>query len=53
MTEIAGIAPQRFARVKDAFAALFDQGLELGAQFAVAVDGEVVMPRSGDPWLPE
>ena len=43
MAEITGLAPPRFARVKDAFAALFDQGLELGAQFAVAVDGEVVL----------
>ena len=47
MTEITGIAPQRFARVKDAFAALFDQGLELGAQFALAVDGEVVVDLQG------
>ena len=47
MTEIAGIAPQRFARVKDAFAALFAQGLELGARFAVAVDGEVVVDLMG------
>ena len=47
MTEIAGTAPQRFARLKDAFAALFDEGQELGAQFAVAVDGEVVVDLRG------
>jgi CubicO group peptidase (beta-lactamase class C family) len=47
MTEITGTAPARFARVKDALADLFAQGLELGAQFAVAIDGEVVLDLRG------
>jgi CubicO group peptidase (beta-lactamase class C family) len=47
MTEIAGTAPARFARVRDAFAALFAEGLELGARFAVAIDGEVVIDLMG------
>jgi CubicO group peptidase (beta-lactamase class C family) len=47
MAEISGAAPPRFSRVKDAFAALFDEGQELGAQFAVAIDGEVVVDLNG------
>ena len=35
MVEIAGHAPPRFAAVKDAFAANFDAGDELGARFAL------------------
>jgi CubicO group peptidase (beta-lactamase class C family) len=43
MVEIAGFAPARFAAVKDAFAANFDEGLELGARFALVEAGEVVL----------
>jgi CubicO group peptidase (beta-lactamase class C family) len=61
MTEIGGTAPDRFARVKDAFAELFAQGQELGARFSVAVDGEVVLDLWGGfadrartrPWGPD
>lgn len=40
MTEIFGSAPGRFARVRDAFAANFAEGQELGARFTVCIDGE-------------
>lgn len=43
MVEISGFAPPRFAAVKDAFAANFDEGLELGARFTLAEAGEVVL----------
>jgi CubicO group peptidase (beta-lactamase class C family) len=41
--EIGGFAPPRFAPVKDAFAANFDAGLELGARFTLVEAGEVVL----------
>ncbi len=47
MTEIGGTAPERFARVKDAFAANFAEGAELGARFTVAIDGEPVVDLWG------
>jgi CubicO group peptidase (beta-lactamase class C family) len=47
MTDITGLAPERFSRVRDAFAANFADGAELGAQFAVAIDGEVVVDLTG------
>jgi CubicO group peptidase (beta-lactamase class C family) len=43
MVEIAGLAPARFAAVKDAFAANFDAGQELGARFTLVEAGEVVL----------
>ncbi len=43
MTDIAGFAPPRFAGVKDAFAANFAAGEELGARFALVEAGEVVV----------
>jgi CubicO group peptidase (beta-lactamase class C family) len=43
MVEIAGLAPPRFAAVKDAFAANFDAGQELGARFTLVQAGEVVL----------
>jgi CubicO group peptidase (beta-lactamase class C family) len=43
MVEIAGTAPPRFAAVKDAFAANFEAGLELGARFTLVEAGEVVL----------
>jgi CubicO group peptidase (beta-lactamase class C family) len=47
MTEITGLCPDRFARVRDAFAANFEDGGELGARFALAVDGEIVVDLMG------
>lgn len=43
MVEIAGHAPPRFARVKDAFAANFEAGEELGCRFTLAEAGETVL----------
>lgn len=43
MVEISGSCPQRFAPVKDAFAANFDAGLELGARFTLVQAGEAVV----------
>jgi len=42
MVEIAGFTAPRFARVKDAFAANFQAGEELGARFTLVEAGEVV-----------
>ena len=41
--EVHGYCAERFAKVKDAFAANFEQGLELGASFAATIDGEMVI----------
>ena len=43
MVEIAGFAQPRFAAVKDAFAANFDEGQELGARFTLVQAGEIVV----------
>lgn len=43
MVEISGTAPPRFAAVKDAFAANFAAGEELGARFTLVEAGEVVL----------
>jgi CubicO group peptidase (beta-lactamase class C family) len=43
MGEIAGHAPARFAAVKDALAASFAAGEELGARFTLVEAGEVVL----------
>jgi CubicO group peptidase (beta-lactamase class C family) len=43
MVEIAGLAPARFAGVKDAFAANFEAGQELGARFTLVEAGETVL----------
>ena len=47
MTDITGVCPDRFARVRDAFAANFADGGELGARFAFAIDGEIVVDLMG------
>ena len=47
MSEIHGAAPGRFARVRDAFAANFAEGQEIGARFTVVLDGEVVVDLVG------
>jgi len=41
--EIRGVCPPRFEAVRGAFAANFAEGLELGARFALAIEGEVVV----------
>jgi CubicO group peptidase (beta-lactamase class C family) len=43
MTDVQGLSPDRFARVREAFAANFDEGRELGARFAACIEGEVVL----------
>src|SRR3954471_13819757 len=43
MVEVSGFAPARFGAVKDAFAANFAEGLELGARFTLVEAGEVVL----------
>ena len=43
MVEIAGHAPARFAAVKDAFAANFEAGEDLGARFTLVEAGETVL----------
>src|SRR5215469_11877255 len=45
--EIGGVCPPRFAAVREAFAANFAQGLELGARFALAIEGEIVVDLMG------
>ncbi|HEY3813359.1 MAG TPA: serine hydrolase domain-containing protein [Caulobacteraceae bacterium] len=45
--DIQGTAPARFARVKDAFAANFAGGAELGARFTLCIDGEPVVDLWG------
>ncbi|WP_337185014.1 serine hydrolase domain-containing protein [Phenylobacterium sp.] len=45
--EITGFAPARFATVRDAFAASFAAGEELGARFTLVEDGEVVLDLMG------
>jgi CubicO group peptidase (beta-lactamase class C family) len=44
---ITGLCPDRFARVRDAFAANFEDGGELGARFSLCVDGEIVLDLMG------
>lgn len=61
MTDVQGLAPDRFAPVRDVFVANFDAGLELGARFAVCVEGEVVLDLYAGwadraqtrPWAPD
>ena len=42
-TEIHGVCPPAFEAVREAFAANFAQGEELGARFALALEGRVVV----------
>jgi len=44
---IRGLCPPRFAAVRAAFEANFAAGLELGARFAFAVEGEIVVDLIG------
>jgi CubicO group peptidase (beta-lactamase class C family) len=41
--DIRGFCPPPFEKVRDAFADNFAQGLELGARFALAIEGEIVV----------
>ncbi len=43
MVEIGGVCPDKFAKVKDAFAENFAQGLERGARFSAVIGGETVL----------
>jgi CubicO group peptidase (beta-lactamase class C family) len=42
-TDIRGSCPVRFAAVREAFEANFAEDRELGARFALAIDGEIVV----------
>jgi CubicO group peptidase (beta-lactamase class C family) len=46
-TAILGLCPDRFGAVRDAFVANFNAGLEQGARFALAIDGEIVIDLIG------
>ena len=43
MVQVQGTCDERFAGVRDAFAANFDQGLDVGASVAVVHEGELVV----------
>ena len=45
--DITGFCPDRFSAVRDAFAANFEDGGELGARFSLAIHGEVVVDLMG------
>jgi CubicO group peptidase (beta-lactamase class C family) len=45
--EVRGLCPPRFAAVREMFAAHFAEGLELGARFALAIEGEIVVDLIG------
>jgi CubicO group peptidase (beta-lactamase class C family) len=47
MIHIEGLCPPPFAEVREVFAGHFEAGLELGARFAFAVDGEIVVDLVG------
>jgi CubicO group peptidase (beta-lactamase class C family) len=58
MTGVQGRCDARFGPVRDAFSANFEQGLDVGASVAVALDGELVVDLWGgtrdsagaEPW---
>jgi CubicO group peptidase (beta-lactamase class C family) len=45
--EIRGVCPPAFEAVREAFTANFAENLELGARFALAVEGEIVVDLMG------
>jgi CubicO group peptidase (beta-lactamase class C family) len=47
MSETSGLCPPRFAAVREVFDSHFAQGLELGARFSVAIEGEIVIDLMG------
>ena len=46
-TDIRGFCPDRFAAVREAFQANFNEGLEQGARFALAIEGEIAIDLIG------
>ncbi|MGA0602319.1 serine hydrolase domain-containing protein [Caulobacter sp. KR2-114] len=44
---VRGVCPPRFAAVRQAFEANFAEGREMGARFALAIDGEIVVDLMG------
>jgi len=44
---VRGVCPPRFAAVREAFAANFAENRELGARFALAIDGAIVVDLMG------
>jgi CubicO group peptidase (beta-lactamase class C family) len=47
MPEIEGVCPAPFRAVREAFEANFAEGLELGARFALAIEGRIVVDLMG------
>ena len=47
MTDITGFCPDRFAAVREVFEQNFADGGELGARFAFAIEGEIVVDLMG------
>jgi CubicO group peptidase (beta-lactamase class C family) len=47
VTEITGFSPPRFEAARAAFTANFAEDRELGARFALAIDGEIVIDLMG------
>src|SRR5260221_2695650 len=45
--DIRGLCPPRFSAVREAFTANFAEGLELGARFALAIEGRVIVELIG------
>ena len=45
--DVRGLCPPRFGEVREAFAANFAEGLELGARFSLAIGGEIVVDLIG------
>lgn len=47
MSAVSGVCPPRFAAVRETFEGHLAAGLELGARFALAIDGEIVIDLMG------
>ncbi|MHB8530399.1 MAG: serine hydrolase domain-containing protein [Caulobacteraceae bacterium] len=47
MREVHGLCPERYEPVRAVFEANFAEGLELGARFALAIEGEIVVDLIG------
>lgn len=45
--EIHGVCPPQFSEVERVFASHFERGLELGARFSLAIEGEIVVDLMG------
>jgi len=46
-SEVRGFCPSAFEPVRDIFAAHLDQGLEIGARFSLAIEGEIIVDLMG------